>query len=339
MKPKVYIARPISQEVEEYIGEHCDYRKWEGEGRIPLDILMEEIKDVEGVLVQHAPVTDKLLEGAPNLKVISNSAVGYDSFDLEAMKRHKVLGTHTPFVLDETVADLVFSLVLATARRVPELNNFVKQGKWDKETESHDLFGIDVHHATMGIIGMGRIGEKIVRRARLGFEMDVLYNSRTPKPELEEKYGIVYSELETLLEKSDFVVLIVPLTPETHHLMGEKQFEKMKNSAIFINCARGAVVDERALIQALETGQIRGAGLDVFEQEPVSPDNPLLQMEQVVALPHIGSATEKTRAAMAMKAAENLVAGVTGKNPPDVVKELQELLEDPHRFSEKFNSK
>ncbi|WP_142826709.1 2-hydroxyacid dehydrogenase [Planococcus soli] len=339
MKPKVYIARPISQEVEEYIGEHCDYRKWQGEGRIPLDMLMEEIKDVEGVLVQHAPVTDELLEGAPKLKVISNSAVGYDSFDLEAMKRRKVLGTHTPFVLDETVADLVFSLVLSTARRIPELNNFVKQGKWDKETESRDLFGIDVHHATMGIIGMGRIGEKIVRRARFGFEMDVLYNSRTPKPELEEKYGIVYSELETLLEKSDFVVLIVPLTPETHHLMGEKQFEKMKNSAIFINCARGAVVDERALIHALETGQIRGAGLDVFEQEPVSPDNPLLQMEQVVALPHIGSATEKTRAAMAMKAAENLVAGVTGKNPPDVVKELRGLLDDPDRFSEKFNSK
>lgn len=328
MKPKVYIARPISKEVEEYIGEHCDYKKWQGDGRIPLDILKEEIKDVEGVLVQHAPVTDELLEGAPRLKVISNSAVGYDSFDLEAMKRHKVLGTHTPFVLDETVADLVFSLVLATARRIPELNNFVKQGKWDKETEALRLFGTDVHHATMGIVGMGRIGEKIVRRARFGFEMDVLYHSRTPKPELEEKYGIEYSELEPLLEKSDFVVLIVPLTPETHHLMGEKQFEKMKNSAILINCARGAVVDERALIDALEQGEIRGAGLDVFEQEPVSPDNPLLRMEQVVALPHIGSATEKTRAAMAMKAAENLVAGVTGGIPPDVVKELQGLLEN-----------
>lgn len=328
MKPKVYIARPISKEVEEYIGEHCDYKKWQGDGRIPLDILKEEIKDVEGVLVQHAPVTDELLEGAPRLKVISNSAVGYDSFDLEAMKRHKVLGTHTPFVLDETVADLVFSLVLATARRIPELNNFVKQGKWDKETEALRLFGTDVHHATMGIVGMGRIGEKIVRRARFGFEMDVLYHSRTPKPELEEKYGIEYSELEPLLKKSDFVVLIVPLTPETHHLMGEKQFEKMKNSAILINCARGAVVDERALIDALEQGEIRGAGLDVFEQEPVSPDNPLLRMEQVVALPHIGSATEKTRAAMAMKAAENLVAGVTGGIPPDVVKELQGLLEN-----------
>ncbi|TWT06528.1 D-glycerate dehydrogenase [Planococcus sp. CPCC 101016] len=328
MKPKVYIARSVSKEVEEFIGDYCDYRKWEGDGEIPSDILTEEIKNVDGVLVQHAPITNELLEQAPNLKIISNSAVGYDSFDLEAMKRHGVLGTHTPFVLDETVADLAFSLVLATARRVPELNNFVKQGKWDKETESRQLFGVDVHHSTMGIIGMGRIGEKIVRRARFGFKMEVLYNSRTPKPELEEKYGIVYSELDALLEKSDFVVLIVPLTPETHHLMGEKQFEKMKDNAILINCARGAVVDEKALIEALEKGKIRGAGLDVFEEEPVSPDNPLLQMEQVVALPHIGSATEKTRADMLMKAAENLVAGVTGGIPQNVVKELQGLLEN-----------
>lgn len=326
MKPKVYIARKVSKEVEEYIGKHCDYRKWQGEGAIPLDVLIEEIKDVEGVLVQHAPITHDLLEKAPNLKVISNSAVGYDSFDLEAMKQHGVLGTHTPFVLDETVADLAFSLVLATARRVPELNNFVKQGKWGTQKDSRQFFGTDVHHATMGIIGMGRIGEKIVRRARFGFEMEVLYNSRTSKPALEEKYGIVYSDLDTLLEKSDFVVLIVPLTAETHHLMGEKEFEKMKSSAILINCARGAVVDEKALIRALEKREIGGAGLDVFEQEPVAPDNPLLQMEQVVALPHIGSATEKTRAAMLMKAAENLVAGVTTGVPENVVKELQGLL-------------
>ncbi|ANU27129.1 2-hydroxyacid dehydrogenase [Planococcus versutus] len=328
MKPKVYIARPISKQVEEYIGEHCDYKKWQGEGAIPLDVLMEEVKNVEGVLVQHAPITNELLDQAPHLKIVSNSAVGYDSFDLAAMKQHRVLGTHTPFVLDETVADLAMSLMLATARRVPELNNFVKQGKWNTQTKSQELFGIDVHHTTMGIIGMGRIGEKIARRARFGFEMDVLYNSRTPKPELEETYGIVYSELEALLKKSDFVVLIVPLTPETHHLMGEKQFAQMKNTAILINCARGAVVDESALVRALETGEIRGAGLDVFEQEPVLTDNPLLQMEQVVALPHIGSATEQTRAAMLMKAAENLVAGVTGGVPENVVKELQELLEE-----------
>ena len=327
MKPKVYLARPVSKEVEAYIGEHCDYRKWEGKGKIPQDVLMEELKDAEGVLVQNADVTNELLEQAPKLKVISNSAVGYDSFDLEAMEQHRVLGTHTPYVLDETVADLAFSLVLATARRVPELNNFVKQGKWGKQKDSRQFFGTDVHHATMGIVGMGRIGEKIVRRARLGFEMEVLYNSRTPKPELEEKYGIVYSELDSLLEKSDFVVLIVPLTPETHHLMGEEQFKKMKNSAILINCARGAVVDETALIEALEKGEIYGAGLDVFEQEPVSPDNALLQMDQVVVLPHIGSATEQTRAAMLMKAAENLVAGVTTGVPENVVKELRGLLE------------
>lgn len=325
MKPNVFIAKSIPKEVEDYIAQYCEYEIWDQEGLIPQDILLQKAMKAEGLLIHNTPITRTLLEQATHLKVISNAAVGYDSFDLEAMEEFSVLGTHTPYVLDETVADLVFSLVLSTARRIPELNNFVKRGEWDRQTMPKQFFGVDVHHTTMGIVGMGRIGEKIARRAVFGFEMDVLYNSRTPKPELEEKYGMVYSELDELLKKSDFVVLIVPFTPETQQLMGGEQFEQMKSSAILINCARGAIVDEKALIDALQEGKIRGAGLDVFEKEPVEPDNPLLKMEQVVVLPHIGSATEKTRTAMAMKAAENLVSAVTGRVPENVVPELRDL--------------
>lgn len=325
MKPNVFIAKSVPKEVENYIAEYCEYEMWDQEGQIPQDILLQKAMKAEGLLIHNTLITRTLLEQAAHLKVISNAAVGYDSFDLEAMEEYNVLGTHTPHVLDETVADLVFSLVLSTARRIPELNNFVKQGEWDRQSKPAELFGVDVHHTTMGIVGMGRIGEKIARRAVFGFEMNVLYNSRTPKPELEEKYGMVYSELNELLEKSDFVVLIVPLTSETQQLMGEKQFNQMKPSAILINCARGAIVDEKALIDALQEGKIRGAGLDVFEKEPVEQDNPLLKMEQVVVLPHIGSATEKTRTAMAMKAAENLVSAVTGRVPENVVPELRDL--------------
>lgn len=326
MKPKVYIARRVPKDVEEYIAEHCEYKIWDKKDPIPQEVLIEESKEVTGILVQNAAVTDEFLSQLPDLKLICNTAVGYDSFDLEAMKKHGVLGTHTPYVLDETVADLVFSLVLSTARRIPELNNFTKQGGWDKDTKAEQLFGVDVHHATIGIVGMGRIGQKIARRAAFGFEMNVLYHSNTPKPELEEKYGMTYSDLNSLLEQSDFVVLILPLTPATRHMIGKEQLELMKPNAILINSARGAVVDEQALIEALQQGKIRGAGLDVFEQEPVDPENPLLNMDQVVALPHIGSATAKTRHAMVMKAAENLVAGVTGKVPENVVKELKDLV-------------
>lgn len=323
MKPKVFIARPVSPEVENYIAKHCDYKIWKNPEKIPNHILLEEAKKVDGLLVQNAAVTRDFLSQLPNLKIISNTAVGYDSFDLEAMREFGVIGTHTPFVLDETVADLVFALILSAARRVPELNNYVKQGLWSKDTKAEELFGTDVHHATLGIVGMGRIGEKIARRAVFGFEMNVLYHATTPKPDLDEKYGMQYSGLDELLEKSDFVVLIVPLTDSTRHMMGMEQFKRMKASAYLINAARGAVVDEQALIEALTSGEIAGAALDVFEKEPVDLDNPLLKMKQVTALPHIGSATAKTREAMVMKAAENLVAGVTGEVPENVMKELK----------------
>ncbi|MCM3763856.1 D-glycerate dehydrogenase [Neobacillus niacini] len=327
MKPKVFIAKPIPKEVEEYIAQYCDYRMWEKTEQIPNEVLLEEVADVDGLLTPKGVITKKFLEKAPRLKVVSNIAVGYDTFDLEVMKEHRIVGTHTPYVLDEAVADLAFGLILDSSRRISEFNNLVKAGNWDKTKPETYFYGQDVHHATIGIIGMGRIGEKISRRAALGFEMNVLYHSHTRKPALEEQYGIEYRELDSLLESADIVVMMLPLTSETYHYMGAEQFNKMKSSAIFINCSRGQVVDETALIAALQEGKIRGAGLDVFEVEPIEKDNPLLTMDNVVVLPHIGSATDRTRFDMAMKAAENLVAGVTRGVPENVVPELRCLFE------------
>jgi glyoxylate/hydroxypyruvate/2-ketogluconate reductase len=326
MKLKVFIAKPIPKEVEEYISRYCDYKIWDQQDPIPKDILLKEVAEVDGLLTPKGVITREFLEKAPKLKIVSNIAVGYDAFDLIAMKERGVIGTHTPYVLDEAVADLAFGLILAASRRITEFHNLVRAGEWKQLRDSAEWYGQDVHHTTIGIIGMGRIGEKIARRAALGFEMNVLYNSTRKKSELEEKYGMVYSEINPLLERSDIVLVMLPLKDSTYHFIGEEQFRLMKSNAIFINCSRGQVVDETALIKALQEGQIRGAGLDVFEVEPVADENPLLKMDNVVVLPHIGSATQKTRFDMAMKAAENLVAGLTGKVPENVVPELQSLL-------------
>jgi len=187
------------------------------------------------------------------------------------------------------------------------------------------LFGVDVHHATLGIIGMGRIGKAIAKRAKLGFDMNILYSSRTPKPELEEAFGAGYRSLDALLEQSDFVVLMTPLTPDTVNMMGAEQFRRMKPSAVFINASRGQTVDEAALVEALRSGTIRAAGLDVFREEPIPPDHPLLKLPNAVLVPHIGSATAQTRFNMAMLAAQNLVAAMRGDRPPNLIPELKDL--------------
>lgn len=318
-KPKVYITLPVAKEVEEYIAKHCEVRKWERKEAIPRDMLLKELADIDGLMTTGRRITENLLNHAPKLKVVSNVSVGYNNFDLEAMKKRNVIGTNTPHVLDETVADLAFGLILASARRIAELDRFVKEGKWERENGDDPFMGVDVHHATLGIIGMGRIGEAIARRAKFGFNMDVLYYNRNQKPEVEKEVGVTYSHFEDLLKESDFVLLMTPLTPETRHLIGEKEFKLMKKTAIFINVSRGQTVDEQALITALRNKEIHGAALDVFDQEPVEKDNPLLQMPNVVTTPHIGSATQKTSDAMAMRAAQNMVAVLTGQKPIDPV--------------------
>ncbi|WP_144561395.1 2-hydroxyacid dehydrogenase [Bacillus mycoides] len=319
MKPKVYIADRVPKFVETYISEHCEYEKWDSSEKIPREVLLEKVKDKQGLLNFGAKIDEELLQAAPHLKVVSNISVGYDNFDLEAMKRKSIIGTNTPYVLDDTVADLVFALILATGRRVCELDSYVKQGKWDDEIKK-EHFGLDIHHSTIGIIGMGRIGETVAKRAKFGFDMNVLYYNRRRKEEAEQKFDATYCDLNTLLAQSDFIVLLTPLTEETYHLIGEKEFSLMKETAIFINASRGKTVDEAALIEALQQKKIFAAGIDTFTQEPIQKDNPLLSLTNVVTLPHIGSATLKTRHEMAMTAAKNLVAGLAGNTPPNIVR-------------------
>ncbi|MFA9422763.1 MAG: 2-hydroxyacid dehydrogenase [Sedimentibacter sp.] len=321
-RPKVFIAKQIPNYVEKFIGEYCDYEKINEDGQISYEGLLDKIHGIEGLLVCGTKIDKNLLDHAPNLKVVSNVSVGYNNFDIEAMKERNVIGTNTPGVLNETVADLIFGLMLSCARKIPELNSYVKDGKWDA-VDNELYFGKDVHHATLGIVGMGRIGQDVARRAKLGFNMDVLYYNRTRKYEVEESLGVQYSDFDGLLKKSDFVLVMTPLNDETYHLIDEAQFNLMKNDAIFINASRGATVNEKALIKALEEGQILGAGLDVFEKEPINKDNPLLKLPNAVLMPHVGSATEKTRNDMAMLAAENMVKALRGEVPPNIVHELK----------------
>lgn len=321
-KPKVFVGKSIPEEVKNYLEQYCECKYWNSNNEISRQQLFKELKDVEGFLESGEEIDDDLLLHAPNLKIVSNSSVGYNNFHLQSMKSRGIIGTNTPFVLDDTVADLVFSLVMSTARRIPEMDSYVKHGKW-KSSDNENLYGVDVHHATLGIIGMGRIGQKVAKRARLGFSMDVLYHNRSRKFDIESKLGVKYVSLDTLLIQSDYIVLMIPLTQETMHLIDYKEFDLMKDTAIFINASRGKTVNEKALVDALENKKILGAGLDVYAQEPVNKNNPLLKMSNVVTLPHIGSATEKTRFNMDMTAAENLVSGLTGKIPKYIVSEFK----------------
>src|SRR5699024_4060455 len=243
---------------------------------------LKHLQEAEGIIGLELVVDKELLDHAPNIKIVSNVSVGYNNLDIEELTKRNIMATNTPDVLTDTVADTIFGLVLATARRIPELDHFVKSRKWRDGALSNEYFGVDVHHKTLGIIGMGRIGQAIAQRAHLGFDMDILYHSRTPKPEAEEKYNAAYRSLEDLLKESDFVVLITPLTAETEGLIGISDFRLMKKSAMFINGSRGKTIVEKDLIQALKDGEIAAAGLDVFEQEPVESNNPLLDMKNVV---------------------------------------------------------
>ena len=262
-------------------------------------------------------INGELLSAVPGLRISSNVAVGFDNVDLAAATRHGVMVTNTPEVLTETTADLALALLLATARRLAEADRFVRASKF-KEWKIDLLLGQDIHDATLGIFGMGRIGQAVARRAR-GFNMRVIYSDAIRQPaELEREAGLQYVPKEQLLRESDFISMHVPLSPETRHLIGTPEFALMKPTAIIVNTARGPVIDEEALVEALKTGRIGGAGLDVFEHEPnVHPA--LLQMEQVVLAPHIASASVVTRERMATLAAANCIAGLAGQIPPNLL--------------------
>lgn len=278
------------------------------------------LAEVHGIIGSGLAITPQLLDAAPNLEVIATISVGYDNLPVEELTKRGIMLCNTPDVLTETTADTGFTLIMATARRVVELAEWVKAGKWQASI-GPALFGSDVHGKTLGMIGFGRIGQAVARRGALGFGMKVRYSNASPKPALEQELGAVRCELDELLAASDFVCVTVPLTADTERLIGAQQFALMQPSAIFINIARGKVVDESALINALENGVIQAAGLDVFDQEPLPASSPLLSMPNVVALPHIGSATHETRDAMAQRAVDNVRLALQGKRPISLVNE------------------
>lgn len=316
MKKKILAYRRLEQPVYDRLAKDYDVRLFvdpENDSDFP-----EFLREAEGVIGIGFPGNAAILDKAPNLKIISNVSVGYNNLELVDLTKRGVMGTHTPGVLDDTVADMAIGLMLATARRMPELDGYVKRGLW-KGLLPNEWYGVDVHHKTLGIIGMGRIGSAIAKRARFGFDMDILYHTRTRKPEAEERFDASYRDLDDLLKESDYVCLVIPLTDETRGMIGNEQFRLMKPSAIFLNISRGGTIIEEDLIDALRQNEIAAAGLDVFAQEPVDPENPLLQMKNVVTLPHIGSSTHETEIAMAHLAADNLIAGLEGNKPANLL--------------------
>lgn len=290
----------------------------------PLDLTQQDVlsnlAQAHGIIGSGLAITPQLLDAAPNLKVIATVSVGYDNIPVEELTQRGIMLCNTPDVLTETTADTGFALIMATARRVVELAEWVKADKWQASI-GPALFGSDVHGKTLGMVGFGRIGQAVARRGALGFGMRVLYSNASHKPALEKELGAQHRELNELLAEADFVCVTVPLTADTEHLLGANEFALMKPSAIFINIARGKVVDENALIDALKNGVIQAAGLDVFEQEPLPSSSPLPKMPNVVALPHIGSATHETREAMAQRAVDNICLALQGERPISLVNE------------------
>lgn len=313
-KPHILAYGRVSEEALEKLGREYETVYFTNGENLENERFRAILQQAEAIVGVELDVNNELLDHAPKLKVVSNVAVGYDNLNVKALSERGIAACHTPGVLNDTVADAVFGMVLASARRIPEMDRFVKEKKWNGVMPD-EKFGVDVHHKKIGIVGMGRIGEAIAKRAALGFDMQVLYHTRSRKEKAENEYGAVYQELPDLLEQSDFVVLMTPLTPETEGLMGTEEFRRMKAGSIFINASRGAVVDEEALVHALRNGEIRGAALDVFQQEPIQPDHPFLTMEQVITLPHLGSATAENENNMSLLAADNALQVLKGQKP------------------------
>jgi len=319
---KIFITREIPNEGIKYIRKELPDAiiKIQPEDEIlTKEILKREIKDVDGLLCTLSDkIDDEIILAGKKLQIISNYAVGYDNIDIELAKLKNVYVTNTPEVLTQATADITWGLILATARRIVEAEKYLRSGKW-KRWAPKLLLGYDLYKKTIGIIGMGRIGSAVAKRAT-GFDMNIIYYSRTRKKEIEHELNAKFVKLETLLKGSDFISLNVPLTDETKEMIGKKEINLMKKTAILINTSRGAVIDEEALINALEQGKIAGAGLDVFTEEPIDlQKNKLLNLDNVVLLPHIGSATYETRSKMALIAAKNLVMALKNQVPPNLV--------------------
>ena len=316
--PNVFVTRRIPEVGPRKLRQQAGWevRQWDSDDVIPRDRLLAAIRGCDAVLSLLTERVDaEFLDAAgPQLKVVANMAVGFDNFDVPEMTRRGVIGTNTPDVLTDTTADLAFALLMATARMLPQAQKYVFEGKW--KTWGPLLFlGQDVHHATLGLIGLGRIGAAMARRAS-GFDMRVVYYDAYRRQDLEEQYGYAYRpSVEAVLREADFVSLHTPLSAETHHLMNAERLAMMKRTAVLINSSRGPVVDPKALYEALKNGTIWAAGLDVTEPEPLPVNDPLLTLDNCLVVPHIASASIKTRDAMSELAADNIIEVLNGRAP------------------------
>jgi glyoxylate reductase len=318
MGPRVYVTRLIPKRGLDLLCGFAEAKVWEEELPPAREVLLEEVKEVEGLLSLLTDTIDaELMDAAPNLKVISNYAIGYDNIDVQAASERGILVCHTPGVLTDTTADFAFTLLVCVGRRVVEAVQYVREGRW-KTWGPLLCLGYDIYGSTLGLIGLGRIGSAVAKRAT-GFEMRIMYSDVYRQPSLERELGLIHADLDTLLRESDFISLHTPLTPETYHMIGNAQFKVMKNTAILVNTSRGQVVDQEALYDALVSGEIAGAGLDVTDPEPIDADDPLLTLDNCIVVPHIASASVAARTLMATMAAENLIAGLQGRMPRNPV--------------------
>ncbi len=318
MKPKVLVTREVFDDVLEYLSQYFEVTSNQSDLIMDSETLASKLFGKEGALITLTERIDTaLLSRCPILKAVCNIAVGYNNIDLDACTKARVMATNTPGVLDDTTGDFAWTLILATARRLVEADNYVRSGQWDR-WKLKQFMGFDVHHGTLGIFGLGRIGQVVARRGT-GFEMKIIYHDiRRATPEVEQACRAVFLSKDELLSQADIVTVHVPYSADTHHLIGQSELNRMKPTAILINASRGGVVDDAALIEALRSGTIAGAGLDVFENEPrLNPG--FLSLKNVVLAPHIASSSRATRHRMAMLAAQNLVAALTGGKPPNLL--------------------
>lgn len=317
-RPHVFVTRPLPGDAIARLRAHASVDQWEDELPPPRATLLARARDADGLIALLTErIDEELLTACPRLRAVCNVAVGFDNMDVAAATRAGVFVTNTPGVLTETTADFAFALLMAAARRVVEGDRYTRSGAW-KTWGPSLLLGSDVHGAMLGLVGVGQIGAAVARRAR-GFDMTVLYHDAVPRPDLEASLGLVRRDLDDLLREADFVSLHVPLLPETHHLIDARALALMKPSAALINTARGPVVDGAALYRALSAGRPAAAALDVTEQEPIAPDDPLLTLPNVIVTPHIASGSLRTRAAMADLAVDNLLAALSGCTPPNAL--------------------
>jgi len=322
LKQRVFVTRKLPDEGLRMITERFDTTVWSSDKPPSIQEIIQNAESCEGIVTLLSdPIGHEVIEKLPKLRVIAQYAVGYDNIDVSLATKRKIAVTNTPGVLTETTADLAWALIMAASRRLVEADLYVRERKWNVAWGPELLLGSDIHGATLGIIGLGRIGSAVARRAT-GFDMKVLYYTRSENEftqVIERSINGRRVDFHTLLKESDIISLHIPLSSETHHLISDHEFELMKPGAILVNTSRGPVIDEAALFKALETGHIGAAGLDVFNTEPLQHDSPLMKLSNIVLAPHIGSASTNTRSTMATMCAENLIAALSGEQPPNIV--------------------